>query len=445
MKHSKILVVDDEAGMRESLGEILARDGYEILMAEDGSQALAVLAAHAVDLTLLDIMMPGMDGIETLQRIKARDGQARVVMITGYGSIESAVKAMKYGAQDYIVKPFVISNLRKAIAENLKPAGAAGGNPPSSETAYEGILGESPVMKKLFATLANVVRNEATVLILGESGTGKELVARAIHREGPRKEKPFVGINCAAIPDNLLESELFGYEKGAFTGAINRRIGKFEQADGGTLFLDEIGDMNLATQAKILRVLEERELVRIGGMHSIKINVRIIAATNKDLMEGVANGSFREDLYYRLNVVPVVMPPLRERREDVPLLIKHFLLKYSEEYGKSVRSVTPQWMETLKSYHWPGNVRELRNIVERMVVLGEKGFNLEDHIRFNEEAKGAEGRPEKIPLKFSDAQEREKIRTALEKAHWNKTRAAEILEISRKSLYEKMARHGMLK
>ncbi|TCL56035.1 two-component system response regulator AtoC/two-component system nitrogen regulation response regulator NtrX [Hydrogenispora ethanolica] len=436
-----ILVVDDEAGMRESLCEILARDGYANLTAGDGWQAIQLVQEKPVDLVLLDIKMPGLDGIETLKRIKALHEQLPVVMVTGYGTIESAVQAMKYGAKDYITKPFVISNLRNVITENLKPPAAAATS--SSSGPYEGIIGQSPAMKRLFQTLAKVIASEATVLIMGESGTGKELVARAIHREGPRKERPFIGINCAAIPENLLESELFGYEKGAFTGAVARRIGKFEQADGGTLFLDEIGDMNLATQAKILRVLEERELVRLGAVNSVKINVRIIAATNKDLLEAVNAGSFREDLYYRLNVVPLLMPALRERKEDVPLLVKHFLLKYSEEYSKPMKSIPPQWLEMLKNYHWPGNVRELRNIVERIVVLGEKGFNLEEQLNLEENPPPAVETAQ-MSLKLTDKQEQEKIQAALEMARWNKTRAAEILEISRKSLYEKMAKYGLL-
>jgi DNA-binding NtrC family response regulator len=435
-----ILVVDDEAGMRESLCEILARDGYANLTAGDGWQAIQLVQEKPVDLVLLDIKMPGLDGIETLKRIKALHEQLPVVMVTGYGTIESAVQAMKYGAKDYITKPFVISNLRNVITENLKPPAAAAS---SASGPYEGIIGQSPAMKRLFQTLAKVIASEATVLIMGESGTGKELVARAIHREGPRKERPFIGINCAAIPENLLESELFGYEKGAFTGAVARRIGKFEQADGGTLFLDEIGDMNLATQAKILRVLEERELVRLGAVNSVKINVRIIAATNKDLLEAVNAGSFREDLYYRLNVVPLLMPALRERKEDVPLLVKHFLLKYSEEYSKPMKSIPPQWLEMLKNYHWPGNVRELRNIVERIVVLGEKGFNLEEQLNLEENPPPAVETAQ-MSLKLTDKQEQEKIQAALEMARWNKTRAAEILEISRKSLYEKMAKYGLL-
>ncbi len=435
-----ILVVDDEAGMRESVCEILARDGYANLTAGDGQRAIALVREKRVDLVLLDIKMPGLDGIETLKRIRAINEKLPVVMVTGYGTIESAVQAMKYGAKDYITKPFVISNLRNVITENLRlPATAAA---QAASAVYEGIIGQSPAMKRLYQTMTKVIASEATVLIMGESGTGKELVARAIHREGPRQDKPFVGINCAAIPENLLESELFGFEKGAFTGAVTRRIGKFEQAEGGTLFLDEIGDMNLATQAKILRVLEEREVVRLGGIHPVKINVRIITATNKDLLEAVSAGLFREDLYYRLNVVPLFMPALRERKEDVPLLVRHFLLKYSEEYSKPMKSVSAQWLEMLKAYHWPGNVRELRNIVERLVVLGEKGFNLEEQLSPEENIPPAG--PEPLSLKLTDKQEREKILAALEKVRWNKTRAAGILEISRKSLYEKMAKYGLI-
>ncbi|MGE5581355.1 MAG: sigma-54-dependent transcriptional regulator [Bacillota bacterium] len=448
-KRPVILIVDDDEGMRDSLCELLGRDGYHLMTANDGYQALEQIQRTDVDLILLDIMMPGIDGIETLKRIRAIDERPQVIMITGYGTIESAVKAMKFGAKDYVTKPFVVRNLRKAIKESLDFTISVFNNlQMTANTNPGGLIGEGAIMKRLFDLLAKVIQNEATVLILGESGTGKELVARAIHKEGPRKDKPFVGINCAAIPDSLLESELFGYEKGAFTGALNRKIGKFEQANGGTIFLDEIGDMNIATQAKILRVLEEREVVRIGGMEPVKVNARVIAATNKDLQEGVANGTFREDLYYRLNVVPITLPPLRERKEDIPLLIKHFLLKYSEDYNKPVKTISAPLVDLLKNYHWPGNVRELRNIVERIVVLGEKDFHPEEHLKLpgsaNEKESGFEVPSLKaVRTKFTDAKEREIIRDALERTRWNKKRAAEMLEISRKSLYEKMAKYGL--
>lgn len=444
-KRPVILIVDDEEGMRDSLCELLARDGYQLVTANDGYQALKQVQQIAVDLILLDVMMPGLDGIETLKRIRNLNEQARIIMITGYGTIESAVKAMKFGANDYITKPFVVRNLRKTIKESLDLIAALPQNSQLTTTTNMGdLIGDSVVMKRLFILLAKVIQNEATVLILGESGTGKELVARAIHKEGSRKDKPFVSINCAAIPESLLESELFGYEKGAFTGAVNRKIGKFEQANGGTIFLDEIGDMNIATQAKILRVLEEREVVRIGGIESIKVNTRIIAATNKDLMEAVAGGSFREDLYYRLNVVPITLPPLRERIEDIPLLIKHFLLKYSNDYNKPVKTIPAPLMDLFKSYPWPGNVRELRNIIERLVVLGEKDFHPEEHLKLANPFIEKEGESENFSLKtVRSEQEREFIRLALEKSHWNKKRAAEMLQISRKSLYEKMAKYNL--
>jgi DNA-binding NtrC family response regulator len=394
-------------------------------------------------------MMPGIDGIDTLKQIRSMNKRARLIMITGYGTIESAVKAMKFGANDYVTKPFVVKNLRRTIKESIESSSVTPAQSSMASNSNIGdLVGESPAMKKLFVLLAKVIQNEATVLILGESGTGKELVARAIHKEGARKDKPFVSLNCAAIPDNLLESELFGYEKGAFTGAVNQKIGKFEQADGGTIFLDEIGDMNIATQAKILRVLEEREVVRIGGLGPIKVNVRVIAATNKDLQEEVAVGTFREDLYYRLNVVPITLPPLRERTEDIPLLIKHFLLKYSEEYNKPVKTISESLLELLKDYPWPGNVRELRNIIERMVVLGEKDFHPEEHLKFPDPIMDIEKEPDVPALrtvrsKFSSEQEREIIRVALERAHWNKKKAAEMLKISRKSLYEKIAKYSL--
>jgi DNA-binding NtrC family response regulator len=449
MSHPIILIVDDEKGMRDSLCELLSRDGYQLITANDGYQAIEQVRRTEIDLILLDIMMPGIDGIETLKQIRALNKRARIIMVTGYGTIESAVKAMKFGANDYVTKPFEVKNLRKTIKESIESALAIPDQALVAPNSNIGdLIGESPAMKKFFVFLAKVIQNEATVLILGESGTGKELVARAIHKEGARKDKPFVSLNCAAIPDNLLESELFGYEKGAFTGAVNQKPGKFEQADGGTIFLDEIGDMNIATQAKILRVLEEREVVHIGGLRPIKVNVRVIAATNKDLQEEVASGTFREDLYYRLNVVPITLPPLRERTEDIPLLIKHFLLKYSEEYNKPVKTISGSLLEQFKDYPWPGNVRELRNIIERLVVLGEKDFHPEEHLKFPDPLMDMSKESDVPALKtvrsrFSSEQEREIIRAALEKAHWNKKKAAEMLKISRKSLYEKMAKYSL--
>ncbi|HBF36108.1 MAG TPA: hypothetical protein DDW50_02175 [Firmicutes bacterium] len=448
-KRPIILIVDDEEGMRDSLCELLARDGYRLITANDGYQALEQIQRNQVDLILLDIMMPGMDGIETLKQIRSSNERARIIMITGYGTIESAVKAMKFGANDYVTKPFVVKDLRKTIKESIELAPSMPNlMRVSAKSKIGDIIGESTVMKKIFTLLGKVIQNEATVLILGESGTGKELIARAICKEGPRKDKPFISLNCAAIPDSLLESELFGYEKGAFTGAVNRKIGKFEQASEGTIFLDEIGDMNIATQAKILRVLEEREVVRIGGMESIKVNVRVIAATNKNLPEEVSKGTFREDLYYRLNVVPITLPPLRERTEDIPLLIQHFLLKYSEDYNKPVKNLSPSLLERLKNYPWPGNVRELRNIIERFVVLGEKDFYPEEHLKFPDPMPEDKNESNIVALKtvrskFSYEQERDMVRAALEKAHWNKKKAAEMLEISRKSLYEKMAKYDL--
>lgn len=449
LKNYTILIVDDEEGMRDSLHKLLSRDGYQLITASNGLQALQELQNNQVDLVLLDIMMPGIDGLETLKKIKVIKPETLVIMITGYGTIESAVTAMKYGAKDYITKPFTVQNLRNVLEECFESLEANREKDllHQPRTAFGEIIGESPAMKRVIATLSKVVETDATVLILGESGTGKELFAKAIHYYGPRKEKPFVSLNCAAIPESLLESELFGYEKGAFTGAVSQHIGLFEQAEGGTLFLDEIGDMALSTQAKILRVLEERELTRIGGTTPIKINVRIVAATNKNLLEAVNEGTFREDLYYRLNVVPITLPPLRERLEDLSLLVKHFLLKYGADYNKPIKTISPALLKSFKEYQWPGNVRELRNIIERLVVLGEQDFNFKDYIIEANQVLQETVADQILPLnKLKGMQDKEEcamIAAALEKARWNKKRAAELLKISRKSLYDKMAKYNL--
>ena len=449
LKNYTILIVDDEEGMRDSLHKLLSRDGYQLITASDGRQALQKLRNNQVDLVLLDIMMPGIDGLETLKKIKELKQETLVIMITGYGTIESAVTAMKYVAKDYITKPFTAQNLRNVLEDCFESLETNREKefPHRPRIAFNEIIGESPAMKRVIATLSKVLETDATVLIFGESGTGKELFAKAVHYYGPRKAKPFVSLNCAAIPETLLESELFGYEKGAFTGAVSQHIGQFEQAEGGTLFLDEIGDMALSTQAKILRVLEERELTRIGGTTSIKINVRIVAATNKNLLEAVNEGAFREDLYYRLNVVPITLPPLRERLEDLSLLVKHFLLKYSADYNKPVKTISPALLKSFKEYQWPGNVRELRNIIERLVVLGEQDFNFKDYIIEASQGLQETEADQILPLnELKDIQDKKEcamIAAALEKARWNKKRAAELLKISRKSLYDKMSKYNL--
>ncbi|RLA95000.1 MAG: sigma-54-dependent Fis family transcriptional regulator, partial [Deltaproteobacteria bacterium] len=373
-----ILVVDDDLGARESLGIIL-EDEYEVLKAESGERALEILGEQAVNVVLLDVKMPGLDGIETLKRIKEKDESVEVIMVSGLNILKKAVDAIKLGAYDYILKPFDPEEILTAVERALERQRM------SRELSYfrlerEQLWGGSEIvsqdekMKEVFDIIQKVAYTTTTVLIVGESGTGKELVARAIHRAGPRREKPFVAINCASIPAELMESELFGYEKGAFTGAYAQTIGKFEYADGGTLFLDEISTLKPELQAKLLRVIEEKRIQRIGSARPIPVDVRIIAATNMDLKKMVEEGKFRQDLYFRLNVLPIQLPPLRERKDDIPLLLDYFVKKFNEKYRRKVKGFSPEAVEALKQYQWPGNVRELENLVERMVVLsdGEK-------------------------------------------------------------------------
>ena len=367
----QILIVDDEDRIRQSLTGILKDEGYEVLQAKDGAQALKLMETDSPDLILLDIWMPGIDGMETLEKIKAQSPQMPVIMISGHGNIELAVKATKLGAFDFIEKPLslekVLLTIQNALAfskleqENLALRQAV---QKKSE-----IIGQSPEIKQLREQIRIVAPTNGWVLITGENGTGKELVAQAIHRLSQRSNKPFVEVNCAASPEELIESELFGHEKGAFTGALTKRRGKFDLANEGTIFLDEIADMSLKTQAKILRILQEQKFERVGGSELIFVDVRVIAATNRDLKEEIQKGRFREDLYYRLNVIPLTVPPLRERKSDIPILVDHFIREYCIEYHKELKRMSPEALELLTQYSWPGNVRELKNVVERMVIM----------------------------------------------------------------------------
>src|SRR5213594_423981 len=378
MARPVVLVVDDDPGVRESFRLIL-EDHYDVVDVPDGPRALDVASASQIDLVLLDIRLPGMDGIEVLERIKAIDEGIEVILVTAVKTVRTAVAAMKLGAFDYLTKPFeeeeLLSLSRRALERRAIEREVAFLRS-ELERAHDRdeIVGLHPVMGKLHALVAQVARTSTTVLITGESGTGKELVARAIHRQGARREAPFVAVNPAAMPEALVESELFGHEKGAFTGAHQRKLGRFELAQGGTLFLDEIGLLRSEVQAKLLRVIQEREIERVGGTRSIKIDVRIVAATNTDLKRTVAAGTFREDLYYRLNVVPIAVPPLRARIEDLPRLVDHFVRRYNHEFNKHIQGLTAEALTLLASYAWPGNVRELQNIVERTMVLVEGLF-----------------------------------------------------------------------
>jgi DNA-binding NtrC family response regulator len=443
-----ILVVDDDAGLRESFRLVLEED-YELLEAEDGPGALAAVRSASIDLVLLDIRLPNMDGIEVLERIKALDEQIEVILVTAVKTVRTAVAAMKLGAFDYLTKPFDEDELRALIRRALERRALG------REVLYlrselerrqdaDEIVGEHPEMQRLARLLGQTARTTTTVLITGESGTGKELVARAIHRLSSRRDQPFVAVNPAAIAETLAESELFGHEKGAFTGAHARKPGRFEMAHGGTLFLDEIGTLKPDLQVKLLRVIQEREIERVGGTRPVRIDVRIVAATNVDLKQAVARGTFREDLYYRLAVVPIHVPPLRARRDDVPLLVEHFVRRYSRQFNKPVPSVAPEALAAMRDYTWPGNVRELQNVIERLVVLVDGPvITLEDLpldlLLPDHRAQATE--VDAVPLKnASDDFERQIVLRVLERVRWNQSEAARILGLHRNSLKVKLER-----
>ncbi|HWP34040.1 MAG TPA: sigma-54 dependent transcriptional regulator, partial [Thermodesulfobacteriota bacterium] len=370
----KILIVDDEEPIHYAFRKILP-EGAEVISALSGEEALARLAETQPDLAIMDVRMGGQSGLATLQEIRRRYPRLPVVIMTAYGTMQTAIEAMKLGAFEYLLKPFDIPRMQRVIAQALDSARQSrAAAPGAAAEAVEPVgadvlIGVSPAMQEVYKQIGRVAEKDVTVLIRGESGTGKELVARAIYRHSRRADRPFVIVNCAAIPDSLLESELFGYERGAFTGATGRHAGRFEQADGGTLFLDEIGDLSLATQAKLLRVLQEGEVTRLGGGETRRVDVRVICATNRDLEAALRAGTFREDLYYRLNVITISLPPLRERREDIPLLVAHFLDRFGRELGRPVRGLEPAAMAAAQAYAWPGNVRELENTLKRAVLL----------------------------------------------------------------------------
>jgi two-component system response regulator HydG len=442
-----ILIADDEESHRLMLRAHLEGEGFEIVEASDGQDAIAKVSERALALVLMDMRMPIIDGMEALRRIKEVSPHIPVIMMTAYGSIDSAVKALQSGAEDYLTKPLdmdeLIIKVKKAIRyQQLEEENILYRERLGIRFDFSNIIGKSQKMMELFETLSMVAPSEATVLLLGESGTGKEIIANAIHQNSPRRERPYVKVNCAALPETLLESELFGHEKGAFTGAIDKKKGRFELADGGTIFLDEIGEMSLPTQTKILRVLQEREFESVGGTKTIKVDVRIIAATNKDLEEEVRKGRFREDLYYRINVVPITIPPLRERREDIPLLAGHFLQIYGEKNRKVIRGFEPGVMDAFIHYSWPGNVREIENIVERTVIMS-RG----DTIRLADLPPAIaglqqEGDQRPSPTSLRDV-EREAIVKVLHLTGGNRTRAAAILGITRKTLQNKIKEYGI--
>lgn len=444
-----VLIVDDEVGTRESLKMILKND-YEVFLSKDAEEAFVQIKNHIPDVILLDIILPDLDGLKVLKRIKENDPDQIVIMITATKTLKTAVEAMKLGAYDYITKPFDIDELRLIISRALSTEALKKEVKYLREKVNRNIIGESEGMKEVFKMIKQVADSKSTVLIMGESGTGKELVSRAIHYTGNRKNYPFVTINCAAIPETLIESELFGHEKGAFTNAIEKKLGHFEIAHQGTIFLDEIGELSLTTQAKILRFLEEKEFNRVGDSKTIKVDVRLICATNKDLNQLLKKGVFREDLYYRINVVPIILPPLRERKEDIPLLLDYFIKKFNAENNKNVKGVSKEALEIMGHYEWPGNVRELENLIERVITLTPNEYIQSNEIPFSfKNVSKTNGLRESILsgelsfLKAEEEFEREIIIDALKKSNYIQSHAAEILGISRRILKYKMDKLGI--
>jgi two-component system response regulator HydG len=448
-----ILIVDDDHAHRTMLRTLITGWGYVIDEADDGSTAIEKVQDQAYDLILMDIRMITVSGLEALHEIKIINPAIPVIIMTAYSSVESAIEALKSGAYDYLTKPLDFDELRLTMARAMDHTQLREENRMLKENLgshfdRQNIIGRSPIMVKLLETVAQVAPSEATVLIMGDSGTGKEMIAGAIHYNSSRKENPFIKINCAALTETLLESELFGHEKGAFTGAYRRKEGKFRLAHGGSIFLDEISEMSLAMQVKLLRVLQEREITRVGGEGVIQVNVRVIAATNRDLLQEIEKGRFREDLYYRLNVVTFKMPPLQERKEDIPLLAQHFLKMFSEKNHKRIKGFTPQAMDGLLKYEWPGNVRELMNAVERGVVLSRADYIGEEDLPFIiEEKSGTRASTAKeAGLMDRPLEEVEKttILNTLESTHGNKSEAARRLGITRKTLHKKLKTYGVM-
>jgi DNA-binding NtrC family response regulator len=460
MAQERILVVEDDASMGFFLSEAMRKEGYQVDVVASGEEALERTAQDLFHLLILDLKLPSMDGMEVLANIKMTNPELVVIMITAHGSKDIAIEAIRKGAYDYFTKPFDINEMRVVVKRALERGYLQDELRQLRETVekrrgFYNIVGNSKGMRDVFDMAETVFDNEVTVLITGESGTGKELIAEAIHYNSPRRAKPFVKLNCVAIPETLLESELFGYEKGAFTGATRQKPGKFELANHGTLLLDEIGDMTLATQAKLLRVLQEREVERVGGVKPIKVDVRIIASTNQDLAQLVKEQSFREDLYFRLNVLPIHIPPLRERREDIPLLMDHCITLSNTKLHKDVERFSDDAMDLLMNYSWPGNVRELENVVQRAVILSKERviqeWSLPPEIRgqskeaFFDLEKLETDLPlnEKVEMVLAEVEKRLIIQ-ALDKVEWKREKAASLLRISLKTLYNKMNKYGLL-
>ena len=459
LRKSTVLVVDDEELYRRALERILKRVGYEVVTARDASEAMGIVSSRPIDLVLSDVKMPGINGLELVRQVHEFDPDLPCIVITGYGSSESSVDALRAGAFWYLEKPFeqghldVVRRLAEQAIEHgrLKHENRLLQRQLATRYRFDSIVGESHALRRVLEVVERVSAADSTVLITGESGTGKELVARAIHYNSPRRERLMVTVNCGAIPEELLESELFGHVRGAFTHAVSHREGRFALADGGTIFLDEIGDMSLNLQVKLLRVLQERSFEPVGSSKTQSVDVRVIAATNQDLPTLIAERRFREDLYYRLNVIPLEVPPLRQRREDIPALANHFLSSHSERNGSSVKGISPEAVATLCRHAWPGNVRELENLMERLVILRREGeIGIEDlppeylaaPAGAGPEAQGLG--PDGVHLKgATEALEARLIRSALERTAWNKNRAAQLLQVNRTTLLEKIKKYAI--
>lgn len=453
---SHILVVDDEPLVRRSLSEMLALSGYTVSAASNGKEALKLLKDYSADIVITDMKMPEMDGVKLLKQLKEISPDTAVILITGYGSIENAVEAIKQGADDYITKPIVDSEIKMVIEKLLQQRRLQEENiqlkeqlSVSQKERFHNIVGKDVKMQKIYTLIEAITKTRATVLINGESGTGKRLIAHAIHKYNEHERgKPFVEVSCGALTETLLESELFGHVKGAYTGAIKDRIGRFELANGGTIFLDEIDAFSTALQVKLLRVLQEGEFERVGDTHTVKVDVRVIAATNQRLEDLIAQGKFRKDLYYRLNIISIEVPPLRERKGDIPLLIEDFIIKHTSHITKKIDGLSSEALAILMNYNWPGNIRELENVIERAIILT-KGpmITPEDFPEFLREIKEGVALPADNSVKLKDAlrlPEKDLIIKALESVDWNRNEAAKVLGINRTTLYKKMRRFGLL-